>query len=62
MFDPSTPDYDYLPYFYSRIFDLGWQVQLSAKSVGMHMKALTWLSTTIIREPCVMSVEPGKEG
>lgn len=26
IFDPSTPDYDYLPFFYSRIFDLGWQV------------------------------------
>jgi len=25
IFDPSTPDYQYLPYFYSRIFDLGWQ-------------------------------------
>ena len=26
IFDPSNPDYDYLPFFYSRIFDLGWQV------------------------------------
>ncbi len=28
IMDPSTGDYDYLPYFYSRIFDLGWQVIL----------------------------------
>ena len=28
IFDPKIPDYQYLPYFYSRIFDLGWQVQL----------------------------------
>ncbi|CAL8465067.1 g4602 [Coccomyxa elongata] len=26
IMDPSTGDYDYLPYFYSRIFDLGWQL------------------------------------
>jgi monodehydroascorbate reductase (NADH) len=23
--DPSTPPYDYLPYFYSRVFDLSWK-------------------------------------
>ena len=28
IMDPKTPDYDYLPFFYSRIFDLGWQVLL----------------------------------
>ena len=28
IMDPATPDYDYLPFFYSRIFDLGWQVRL----------------------------------
>lgn len=28
ILDPSTPDYQYLPFFYSRIFDLGWQVRL----------------------------------
>jgi hypothetical protein len=27
MLDPSTPEYDYLPYFYSRIFNLSWQAQ-----------------------------------
>ena len=26
IMDPSTGDYNYLPYFYSRIFDLSWQV------------------------------------
>ncbi|KAK9917100.1 hypothetical protein WJX75_000871 [Coccomyxa subellipsoidea] len=26
IMDPSTGDYDYLPYFYSRIFDLSWQL------------------------------------
>ena len=30
IMDPATPDYDYLPFFYSRIFDLGWQVWLHA--------------------------------
>ena len=30
IMDPATPDYDYLPFFYSRIFDLGWQVRLVA--------------------------------
>ncbi len=29
IMDPSTGDYDYLPYFYSRIFDLSWQVNHS---------------------------------
>ena len=27
LLDPSTPAYNYLPYFYSRIFNLSWQVQ-----------------------------------
>ena len=27
IMDPSTGDYDYLPYFYSRIFNLSWQVR-----------------------------------
>ena len=27
LMDPSTGDYDYLPYFYSRIFNLSWQVR-----------------------------------
>ena len=27
MLDPSTGDYDYLPYFYSRIFNLSWQAR-----------------------------------
>lgn len=26
ILDPATGDYDYLPYFYSRIFNLSWQV------------------------------------
>ena len=27
ILDPSgTQDFDYMPYFYSRVFDLGWQV------------------------------------
>ncbi|KAJ8903132.1 hypothetical protein NDN08_004244 [Rhodosorus marinus] len=25
LFDSATADYDYLPYFYSRVFDLSWQ-------------------------------------
>ena len=28
----STHEYDYLPYFYSRIFDLHWEVRLSSQS------------------------------
>lgn len=26
ILDPSTPPYDYLPFFYSRVFNLSWQV------------------------------------
>ena len=46
IMDPATPNYDYLPFFYSRIFDLGWQVWLpggtcpsSSHSAGVIMGA-----------------------
>jgi hypothetical protein len=38
----EQPDYDYLPYFYSRIYDLGWEVGIQQDVViGIFMFRLS---------------------
>ena len=34
LLDPSTPAYNYLPYFYSRVFNLSWQVRASVPAAS----------------------------
>ena len=43
MLDPSTPEYDYLPYFYSRIFNLSWQARMASSRGTPHLSQGTVL-------------------
>lgn len=42
IMDSSTGDYDYLPFFYSRIFDLGWQVQVLSGKPYYFCMPVSW--------------------
>lgn len=33
----QQPEYDYLPYFYSRIYDLGWEVRCMLIFIGIYL-------------------------
>lgn len=56
ILDPSnTEDFNYLPFFYSRIFDLGWQVGQLTFSF-MHWQTFDSIRAAFLLRSCVISL------
>ena len=52
----EAKDYDYLPFFYSRVFDLGWQVSASSTPSPLVQHAAWRAGTAVLHTGVVVLV------